>query len=304
MKHIYTHIMKTILMILCLAATAGIKAQSLSPVVIAASGDYSEGTGVSLSWTLGEIATETFGNGSVILTQGFQQPVEGISIGIDLDLLVYLEGPYSDPEMSTALNLSGNIPLFQPYNTAPWNYAGSESVLSIPSPDVVDWVLIELRDAADAASAVSGTRIARQAAFLLNDGSVVGMDGSSVLQFGITYNQHLFVIVWHRNHLGIMTASGVTASGGIYSYDFSLSESQVYGGSMGYKNLNGFVWGMMAGDSNHDGLVNLSDKPQWTSLAGKKGYLDADFTLDAQVNNKDKNDNWNSNQGGQSSVPD
>ncbi len=200
--------------------------------------EYASGTIVSLSWTLGEIATETFSNGSYILTQGFQQPF-GISIsGINLDLLVYLEGPFSVSEMGTSLNAAGLLPLAQPYNLAPWNYSGTESVTSIPNPDVVDWVLIELRDAADAASATPATRIARQAGFLLKDGSVVGTDGSSIVQFSNSFIQQLFVIVWHRNHLGIMTANGVTASGGVYAYDFSTSETKAYGGSAGYKNID------------------------------------------------------------------
>jgi hypothetical protein len=291
----------TIIFICCLSTTW---AQSLSPTVIASSGGYFEGTNASLSWTLGELATETLDNGSNILTQGFQQPVEGIAIGIDLDLLVFLEGPFNASQMNTNLNSSGILPLTQPYNSLPWNYSGTESVMSIPGPEVVDWVLIELRDAADAASATSATRLARQAAFLLNDGSVVGMDGASVLQFSNTFTQQLFVIVWHRNHLGIMSANGVTASGGIYSYNFTLSASQVYGGSAGYKNLNGTVWGMIAGDANHDNMVSLSDKTLWSSFAGSKGYQSVDFSMDAQINNKDKNDAVIPNSGRLSQVPD
>jgi hypothetical protein len=291
----------TIIFICCLSTTW---AQSLSPTVIASSGGYHEGANASLSWTLGELATETLDNGSNILTQGFQQPVEGIALGIDLDLLVFLEGPFNASQMNTNLNSSGILPLTQPYNSLPWNYSGTESVTSIPGPEVVDWVLIELRDAADAASATSATRLARQAAFLLNDGSVVGMDGASVLQFSNTFTQQLFVIVWHRNHLGIMSANGVTASGGIYSYNFTLSASQVYGGSAGYNNLNGTVWGMIAGDANHDNMVSLSDKTLWSSFAGSKGYQSVDFSMDAQINNKDKNDVVIPNSGRLSQVPD
>jgi hypothetical protein len=295
--------MKTLLTFFAFTIICSVKSQSLSPTVISSSGGYFTGTSASLSWTLGEIATETFNNGSYILTQGFQQPF-GITItGINLDLLVFLEGPYSVSEMGTSLNSTGAIPLFQPYNSTPWNYSGSESVLSIPNPNVVDWVLIELRDAADASSATPGTRIARQAAFILKDGSVVGTDGSSILQFNNSFSQQLFVIVWHRNHLGIMTANGVTASGGVYAYDYSTSESQVHGGSNGYKNLTGSIWGMVAGDSNHEGIVNLLDKTDWTSDAGEKGYRVTDFSMDAQVNNVDKNNKWYTNYLKQSQVP-
>jgi len=274
-------------------AAGAIQAQSLSPTVIATAGDYSASSSVSLSWTLGEIATETFSNGGYILCQGFQQPVTGIAIsGINLDLLVFIEGPFTGTEMTTSLNAAAQLPLSQPYNSAPWNYNGTEVVPVIPNTNIVDWVLIELRDAPDAASATSATRIARQAGFLLNDGSVTGMDGSSILQFSNTYTQQLFVVVWHRNHLGIMSANGITETGGIYAYDFSVSDSQVHGGGTGYKNITGGVWGMAAGDATHDGLIDLSDKTQWAAFAGQNGYTATDFNLNTEVNNPDKDDYW------------
>lgn len=288
--------MKTIIIVICLILTIGLNAQSLSPVVLASAGGYFASGTVSLSWTLGEPVTETFSNSNIILTHGFQQPVNGIIIaGISLDLLVFLEGPFSTSEMATNLNALGLIPLAQPYNISPWNYNGTENVPAIPNPDVVDWVLVELRDAANANSATEATRLSRQAGFLLKDGSVVGLDGSSILQFNNSYTQQLFVVVWHRNHLGIMSANGITSTGGIYTYDFSVSESQVHGGSAGYNNIGSGVWGMVAGNATKDGLIDLSDKTQWTAFAGEKGYFDADFSMDAQVNNKDKNDHWQPN---------
>lgn len=46
---------------------------SFSQEVVASDGNYFFGAQGSLSWTLGEAITETFSNGSGILTQGFQQ---------------------------------------------------------------------------------------------------------------------------------------------------------------------------------------------------------------------------------------
>lgn len=280
-----------------------ISGQTLTPEVISSSGGYFENTNASLSWTLGETVTETFSGTNVILTQGFHQPF-GIQItGIYLDLLVFLEGPYNGLEMKTGLNTASLIPLTQPYNQPPWDYAGTESVIAVPNPDVVDWILIELRDAPDAVSAVTATRIAMKAAFLLRDGSVVGTDGSAILHFNKSFTQQLFVIVWHRNHLGIMTANGVTASGGVYTYDFSIAASQVHGGSDGHKDIGAGVWGMIAGDANQDNLVNMIDKTQWAAFAGKAGYISADMNLDGEVNNPDKNEGWQTNLMKNSQVP-
>lgn len=49
-------------------------AQSLERQVLAASGGYSVNNDFSISWTLGEVATETLTDYKLYLTQGFQQP--------------------------------------------------------------------------------------------------------------------------------------------------------------------------------------------------------------------------------------
>jgi hypothetical protein len=131
----------------------------------------------------------------------------------------------------------------------------------------------------------------------------VGTDGSSILQFNNSFNQQLFIIVWHRNHLGIMTANGVIENGEVYAYDFSVSASQVHGGSDGHKDLGGGVWGMAAGDANQDKLIDVSDKSQWAVFAGQAGYLSADLNLDGQVNNPDKNEAWQDNLNMSSQIP-
>lgn len=55
--------------------------QQIMPYVIATAGDFYSNQNFSVSWTLGEIVTETIGT-DVIFTQGFQQP--SYSIGNDI----------------------------------------------------------------------------------------------------------------------------------------------------------------------------------------------------------------------------
>jgi len=52
-----------------------ISAQEISQEIISSSGNYSDGSSGQLSWTLGDLAIETYSSGDVSLTQGFQQPV-------------------------------------------------------------------------------------------------------------------------------------------------------------------------------------------------------------------------------------
>jgi hypothetical protein len=241
--------------------------------------------------------------GSLPLTAYRRVVVKVTSSGIGLDLKLFLEGPHSGLEMTTELNSSGMIPLNQPYNQPPWNYNGTESVGAIPGTDVVDWILVELRDAPDAVSATGNTVVAHKAGFLLKDGTVAGLDGSSILQFNIALNQQIFVVIWHRNHLGIMSASGLTIINGVYTYDFSVSASQVHGSSNGYKYLGQRIWGMAAGDANQDKFIDSHDKTYWNYFAGQKGYHSSDYNLDGQVDNTDNNDAWYPNLNMSSKVP-
>lgn len=56
------------------AGFCSVRAQSLSPEVVASSGDVFSNTAGSVSYTIGEPVTATFFSPSAILTQGFQQP--------------------------------------------------------------------------------------------------------------------------------------------------------------------------------------------------------------------------------------
>ncbi|MBN1338240.1 MAG: hypothetical protein JXA03_02890, partial [Bacteroidales bacterium] len=226
------------------------------------------------------------------------------SYAFELDLKVFLEGPYLGPFMSTMLNIAGYMPLAQPYNTTPWNYQGPEAVQEIPDNDVVEWVLVELRDAATAASATPATMIARKAAFVKKNGAVRDMDGVSLLPFNVQIANNLFVVIWHRNHLSVMSADPLTATGNIYSYDFSNAVNKVHGSALAHKQIATGVWGMSGGDGTADGQIGNSDKLDiWMPQSGNSGYMMGDFTLDGQVNNQDKVEVWMPNSGSGSQVP-
>lgn len=223
---------------------------------------------------------------------------------VHLDLKVFLEGCFNGAELNNGLNTGNYLPLNQPYNNLPWAYQGSESVIAIPNSDVVDWVLVELRDTVDASFAGSETSAEKAAGFLLKNGSVVGLDGVSPLVFTKTISDSIFVVLWHRNHLSLISSAGPVEAGGIFSYDFTTGLDKAYGGSNALKELTVGIFGMIAGDFNGDGIIDMSDKSDsWVPSAGKKGYLMGDGNLDGQINNKDKNDNWLNNLNAMSQVP-
>ncbi|MBN1337782.1 MAG: PKD domain-containing protein [Bacteroidales bacterium] len=224
--------------------------------------------------------------------------------GAEFDLKVILEGAYNGSGMSTTLNALPDFPHTQPYGTPPWNYPGMETIPMIPSNNIVDWLLLDLRDAPDPGQATQATTVKRSAVFLKDDGSIVDLDGSSLPRIGFDVNNNLYAVIWHRNHLGIMSANPLTEVGGVYMYDFSSSSSQVYGGALGAKEVSPGVWALAAGDGNADNLVGTPDKNDvWAVQAGTSGYLMGDFNLDGQVSNTDKIEIWSVNGGRGSQVP-
>jgi hypothetical protein len=75
------------------------------------------------------------------------------------------------------------------------------------------------------------------------------------------------------------------------------------GGSLGCKEIAPGVWGMMAGDGLCDGEVNNPDKNDvWQFQDGTNGYLQGDLNMDGQVNINDMTTFWNENAGKCSQV--
>ena len=227
---------------------------------------------------------------------------------VRLDLTIFLEGPFNPSFNIMDLDIHSIIPNDQPYNLNPaadWYYTGFEYVNPIPG-FVVDWIVIDLRDATSVTGALPGTSIAKQAAFVLSTGEVVDLDGSNMLSFTVTVTNDLYVAIWHRNHLGVISANPLVETGGIYSYDFSSGSGQAYGGSSAHVQLSSLpvIWGMMAGDADGSGDVAIPDKNNvWNIQAGTKGYLESDFNLNINVNNQDKNEHWVPNLGSSSFIP-
>jgi hypothetical protein len=233
-------------------------------------------------------------------TNGNHQQLTGSTPANQLLLSVFLEGAMNGSEMAT--NINGIIPNTQPYSGAPWNYSGSESFATVPNADVVDWVLVELRDATDAATANESTIIKTMAGLLLKDGSIVATDGSSNLTFTNSIANNLYVAVYHRNHLGIMSNVALSLSGTTYTYDFTNASDAAFGTDA--QQHIGSVYAMYAGDVNGDGEIDDTDDTNlWISETGTSGYLPSDVNLDGQSNNIDKNDYWFNNEGIVTQIP-
>ena len=226
----------------------------------------------------------------------------GVITGTYFNITAFLEGPFNGTTMNTFLNTAGIIPLAHPFSGAPWNYAGTENVAAIPNANVVDWVLLEIRETAGAAiTATAATVVATQAAFILSDGSIVGLDGSSNVLFPMTFTDNVYVVIYHRNHVSMMSSAAVPMISDVYTYDFTTAQSQAY--NNGQKVITG-GFGMIAADGDGDGQVSNTDLFfVWLVEAGFYGYYGGDFDLNAEVQNSDLFNFWLINVGMGTQVP-
>jgi cysteine-rich repeat protein len=176
---------------------------------------------------------------------------------IKLQVRAFLQGAYSsaDGMMHDKLGAAGLIPSSQPYNAAPWLYAGAETlsvtVQAMTGKDAItDWVLVELRDAT-----LPKTVVATQAAVLQRDGDIVdATTGASTLTFNAISAGNYYVSVRHRNHLGVMSKSALAlASDTTRLVDFTLPATDVYGS---YARLDGATTSLLwAGDANSSNAI-------------------------------------------------
>ncbi|MGC9362403.1 MAG: hypothetical protein ACP5F3_05675, partial [Candidatus Syntrophosphaera sp.] len=171
-----------------------------------------------------------------------------------------------------------------PYPEAP---AGADII----PPDVVDWVALELL------AAPGNPPVRSQSVWLGADG-YLRSPGISFVAFPDAAPGPYHIRIRHRNHVSILSSGAITltSSGEPVLCDLSLP-ANVYDPAGTADLGNGFC-AMMAGDANQDGQVNAADRDfGWRAQAGAKGYLSADFSLDANVFPDDLNHLWRPNSG-------
>jgi len=223
---------------------------------------------------------------------------------VTVDLRVFLEGPFEIIGMNSDLNVAGYIPLQQPFNTVPWNYDGNEEVGAIPNADITDWVLVEILQEEIIGGEIVYSVQSRKVAFILNNGALKDLDGTSLLLFPGINLADFFVRILHRNHVPVVSAVTLTEVAGIYSYDFTTGADQAMGDFDSQNELAPGIWGMIAGDGNADFQIDNEDKDDtWVSQEGFMGYQSADYNMDGLVDEADKTDKWEPNVGRGFNVP-
>ncbi len=216
-------------------------------------------------------------------------------IGIQLAIDVYLQGGHignsvSYPEpMRADLRDDVDFPIGEPYtgivdDLVPSNVdtpfvhvadgglevidGNGASILLVGGQDaVVDWVFVELRSSTNLDSVIT-----TRAALLQADGDIVDMDGVSDLGFINAPAGPYYVVVRHRNHLGIMTSEALDLSPIVTVVDFTDPSTSTYGdfGQVAVNSFN-YLWG---GDFNANG------RTVYQGPFNDINYLFADIVID------------------------
>jgi len=212
-----------------------------------------------------------------------------------MQLKVLLQGPFDGTlgRMKDDLRLLGLIPLVEPYTSMGFVQVGGggetimTSVLQTTGPSaIVDWVLIELRNANDPASI-----LITRCALLQADGDVVDVDGTSLPAIVVDRPDY-YIAVRHRNHFGAMTAQPLSFANGPVVADFSSPALSCFGTAARLDRQGTLL--LWAGNTILDasikymGVANDRD-PILVDVGGtipthvSSGYLSTDVNMDGQV---------------------
>lgn len=222
-----------------------------------------------------------------------------------------LEGAYDAAGDSMFLSLRSAPDLLetsQPFNTADYGgYAGNESISLAMYPTAVDWVLIEVRGVDDgsfadadssAIQSAGAAYVSRRAALLLSDGSIVSpydstLSRNDTLLFKTTTDAEFFVVVYHRNHIPIMSDTAVVRG---INPSFDLTDPATIAGAANTDFLEvGTKALMYAGNADaSDFLIDADDRIAInTDRNTTEEYKRSDVNLDRDVDAGDLAKAWN-----------
>lgn len=207
------------------------------------------------------LATDNTGNKEASKTSGEQiTTIKGNAVYVSVKAI--LGGAYqlSDGLMTDSLRVQQIIPSETPYKALGFVQVKNSNVESLSAglldssgaKAIVDWVWLELRDAANPARVV-----ATRSALIRRDGQVVDVDGTSAVYFPGSAQRNYYVALRHRNHLGVMTANAVTLiKDTALVIDFTSTATATYG-TNAMQNIGGkmVVW---TGDVNGNGIISYN----------------------------------------------
>lgn len=226
-----------------------------------------------------------------------------------LSIKVLLSGPYVKAQVQDSIRCyeSVNFPKKQGFYVSPYN-AGLRLV-DIPvlkKGTISDWVHVKLRDGE------AGNYVDSVSVFLRHDGVLCDTAGHPYIGFsskpGYKLKDSYFIVIEHRNHIGIMSKEEITLTASPITSGVSNGANGTFADFTAYTNVYGSdrspnvmqkletadgrsVWGLWAGYviDKFGGDVTVRDKNEIYKdyKAGVSGYVRTDLNFDAWVTPSD-----------------
>ncbi|MFN3529223.1 MAG: hypothetical protein ACK417_04795 [Bacteroidia bacterium] len=218
-----------------------------------------------------------------------------------LQMNVWLEGPYNTISGKMLTNLTGIIPTVHPYSGGPWNFGAYSNIQQLPSGELVDWVMLEIRMSSTAANAGSATIKGRALAFINENGELLDTAGNLGVVVPTDSNGQFYAAIYHRTHIPVMTATMPTApvdqENGSYTYDFTDAQSKAYG-TEALAEVGSNIWALYAGrvENTTPFVIDTPDRDFSWEERNKLGYEPADAALEGLVDATDRTLSWNNRQ--------
>jgi len=214
------------------------------------------------------------------LTPCQQAPATGgVSLKISLEGKLWLQGYFNNQthKMSNELVSQNILPLSQPFNGAPWNYNGSETITNIPA-GTIDWLLLELRAENNPELVVE-----RKAVLINENGEIMDISGDQTVQFDIEQAGEYYVSVHQKSHLRIRTSQPLSFSL-FQPTDMDLRYVNSNPLSDHVFSMDGEHAGMAPADFDQNGIINFLDLLEWHGYYNNTLiYAGTDVNGDGQV---------------------
>ena len=174
--------------------------------------------GSPLSWTLV--------GPSVKVRMGVDQDADGILDNSDqvarVNVRAWLSGAYNGTAMRSDLVNSGLLPATDPYGLGATASPNVMTMSGLTAP--VDWAVVELRDPSNSTQVMASTAV-----LLQRNGNAMMPNGEQTITFGSTPAGNYHVVLRHRNHLGVMTASPIALGPAGNVVDLTQASTATYG---------------------------------------------------------------------------
>ncbi len=134
-----------------------------------------------------------------------------------LETKIFLQGAFNSSTNMMRTDINSNIPKTSPY------VENKRTIDNIPA-DVVDWILLELRETP------AGNAVVSKSVFLHKNGKAVTDNASSEIINLTAPDNDYYLVIKHRNHLPVMSATTINLNKSSSTfYDFTTGSEQFYG---------------------------------------------------------------------------